>query len=158
MPTPIRYPDTTSFRADFHSSIAKIDGQQFPGYKECKLSRKRERGVVKGANADPLGKTRGSNTYEASITVFAAEFKIFVLDHFGAGYADKTFTFEVALTEGGYDTQVHYALGCTIDSSELSISEGNDAVTLTIDMSPVKILFNGTDDNAAPLAGAPSIG
>lgn len=158
MPTPIQYPDITGFRAGFNSTTVKIDGQEFTGYKEFKLSRKRERGVVKGANADPLGKTRGSNTYEASITVYAAEFKAFFLDHFGPGYGDKPFTFEANITENGYDTQTHFAFGCTVDETEVSSAEGNDAIAVPINLNPVKILFDGEDDNIRPLAAAPDIG
>ncbi len=158
MPTTISYPDTVGFRAGFNSTIVKIDGQEFTGYKEGKLSRKRERGIVKGANADPLGKTRGSNTYEASLTVYVAEFKAFVLDHFGAGYGDRAWTLEVTITENGYDTQTHYAFGCTIDTSDFSFSEGNDALMIQMDFGPTKVLFAGIDDNARPLTGAASIG
>lgn len=158
MPTPISYPDTVGFRAGFNSTIVKIDGQEFVGYKEGKMSRKRTRGIVKGANADPLGKTRGSNEYEMSLTVYTAEFKAFVLDHFGPGYGDVQFTNEVTITENGYDTQTHYARGCTINTSEFAFAEGTDALTMQIDFGPTKLLFNGVDDNERPLQGAVAIG
>lgn len=158
MPTTISYPDTVGFRAGFNSTIVKLAGQEFVGYKEGKLSRKRSRGIVKGANADPLGKTRGSNEYEASLTVFTAEFKAFVLDTFGPGYGDVQFTLEVTITENGYDTQTHYARGCTIDTTEFAFAEGTDALTMQMDFTPTKVLFGGVDDNERPLQGAVSIG
>lgn len=158
MPTPIAYPDITGYRAGFQSTVVKVDGQEFVGFKEIKLSRKRERGVVKGANADPIGKTRGSNSYEASITVYVAEFKAFMTDHFGAGYGDRSFTFDVFITENGYDTQHHRALGCTIDETEISSSDGTDAIAVPVNLAPIKVIFNNTDDNARPLRAAPAIG
>lgn len=158
MPIPIRYPDITGFRAGFNSTTVKVDGQEFTGYKEFKGSRKRERGMVKGANADPLGKTRGSNTYEASITVYVAEFNAFFLQHFGRGYGDRMFTFEFFITENGYDTQHHICRGCTIDETEVSSADGNDAIAVPISLNPVKILFNGIDDNLVPLRASPAIG
>lgn len=159
MATPIRYPDTTSFRAGFQSLIVKIDGQEFPGYSEGKMSRKRERGMVLGANADPLGKTRGKNTYEASITVYIAEFLAFMVLHFGDGYGDRQFVFEATISENGYDTQTWVAYGCTIDLSAFSFSEGTDPLkTESIDLTPTKIIVNGIDDNARPLRGAVAVG
>lgn len=163
MTTPIKYPDTVGFRAGFNSTIVKfvsnvVGVHEFTGYKEGKLSRKRERGVVKGANADPLGKTRGSNSYEASLTVYVAEFKAFVLDVFGPGYGDSQFVLEVTITENGYDTQTHYARGCTFDNTEFAFADGNDALTMALDFGPTKILFGGIDDNERPLRGSPAIG
>jgi hypothetical protein len=159
MATPLRYPDTTSFRAGFQSLIYKLDGQEFPGFVEGKIGRKRERAIVTGANADPLGKTRGKNTYEHSITVYVAEFLAFVVDHFGPGYGDRVFVAEVTITENGYDTQTHVAYGCTIDVASLEFSDGTDPLKMaSIDMTPTKVLINGIDDNARPLQGPVAIG
>lgn len=159
MATPLRYPDLIGFRAGFNSLIFKLDGQEFPGFVEGKIGRKRERGMVPGANADPLGKTRGKNTYECSITIYVAEFLAFVIQHFGAGYGDRIFTVEVTITENGYDTQTHVAQGCTIDTALLSFSEGTDPLKMdSIDFTPTKVLINGVDDNARPLRGAVAVG
>lgn len=157
MPTPVKYPDTTGFRADFSATVLRIDGQQFVGYKSIEMSRTRERAVVKGANADPLGKTRGSNSYKMTVEVYVAEFKAFLLDHFGAGYGDVMFAAEVDVTEGGYDTQTHRAEGCSVDSTDASWSQGTDPLTAKVDFGPVKIKFAGVDDNAVPLQGAPAL-
>ncbi len=154
MATPIQYAIINGARASFTSLILKIDGQEFAGFKAVTMNRKRDRGWARGANPDPLGKTRGANTYEHNVEVYVAEWKAFMLDHFGPGYGDRFFSNELTITENGFDTQTHEARGCTIDTSELSFSEGNDALTVKIDFSPVKILFNGIDDNETPLVGA----
>ncbi len=158
MPTPISYPDTTGFRAGFNSVILKIDKQEFTGFKSVSGERTRSRGIVKGANADPLGKTRGSNEYKHSVEVYLAEFKAFMVDHFGAGYGDRQFTNEVTITENGYDTQTHVCRGCTIDTSTFDFGEGTDALTFKVEFNPTKILFCGVDDNERPLQGAASVG
>lgn len=157
MPTAISYPDTTGFRAGFQSTTLKINGVEFTGYKSLEGERTRERGVVYGPNADPLGKTRGKNSYKFSVEVYVAEFKAFMVDQFGAGYGDVQFSCEVDITEQGYDTQTHLIRGCTIDSSNFSFSEGTDALTMKVDFNPTKILFNKVDDNARPLTGAVAI-
>ncbi len=156
MATPIPYAIINGARASFTSLVYKIDGQEFAGFKSVTMNRKRERGTAYGANPDPLGKTRGKNSYEHKLEPYVAEWKAFLLDHFGAGYGDRFFTCELTITENGFDTQTHLAQGCTIDSSELSFSEGTDALSVPVDFSPVKILFNGIDDNATPLQGAPA--
>lgn len=158
MPTPIAYPNITGFRAGFQSTILKINGQQFVGFKSVEGGRTRERTKVYGANADPIGKTRGKNDYKFSAEVYVAEFKAFMIDQFGAGYGDVSFACEVDITENGYDTQNYVIEGCTVDTSEFSFTEGTDALTQKVDFGPTKIIFNGVDDNARPLTGAVAIG
>lgn len=159
MPTPIRYPDTIGFRASFQSVILKIDGQEFPGFVAVDGERTRERVLVYGANADPIGKTRGKNTYKMSVGVYVAEFNNYVIQHFGAGWGDQPFEAEVQINENGYDTQQYLGLGCTIDVTKWSFAEGADPLKFEgIEFNPIKILFNGVDDNANPLGQAPAIG
>lgn len=159
MPTPIRYPDTTGFRAGWQSLILKVDGQEFLGYVACSGERTRERVLVYGTNADPIGKTRGKNTYKASVGVYLAEFNSFMIQHFGAGWGDQQFTFEVTITENGYDTQTVRCMGCTVDVAKFDWSEGADPLKVEgIELNPVKIIWNGIDDNANPLRGSPALG
>ncbi len=157
MPTPIAYPDFNSFRAGFQAVVLKIDRQEFTGFKSVEGERTRERTKVYGANADPIGKTRGKNDYKFSVEVYVAEFKAFMTDHFGAGYGDVQFSCEVDITEAGYDTQTYQILGCTVDSSQFSFSEGTDALTQKVEFNPIKIIFNKVDDNARPLGGSVAI-
>jgi hypothetical protein len=52
------------------------------------------------------------------------------------------------------DPQSVEAQGCTIDESIVSASAGTDATTVDLNFNPVKMIFNGADDNATPLGGA----
>jgi hypothetical protein len=159
MPTPIRYPDTTGYRASFPSIVVKVDAQEFPGFVAVNAERTRERVLVYGANADPIGKTRGKNTYKASLGVYLAEFNAFMIQHFGAGWGDRQFTFEITVTENGYDTQTARCAGCTIDVTKWDFSESADPLKVEgIELNPTKIVWNGVDDNARPLRGAPALG
>lgn len=159
MPTPIRYPDTTGFRASFQSVILKIDGQEFPGFVAVDGERTRERALVYGANADPIGKTRGKNTYKMSVGLYVAEFNNFMIQHFGPGWGDVPFQAEVTINENGYDTQQYLGIGCTVDVAKFSFAEGSDPLKFEgVEFNPTKVIFNGVDDNARPLATPPAIG
>jgi hypothetical protein len=162
MTTPIAYPDTNGFRASPVSAVVKVNGNEFVGFKEITGSRKRERGMVTGANADPIGKTRGMNKYALSMSVYLAEWKAFLLDpsNFGNGYGDVPYPVEITVTENGYDTQTWRFEGCTTDGNELKVStSGTDALAVeSIDFNPLKLYINNLDDNAQPLGGAPAIG
>lgn len=160
MPIPIAYPDTTGFRASSSSSIVKVNGNEFVGYVEVKGGRKRERQLVPGANADDIGKTRGKNKYTLTMSVYIAEWYAFLLSTFGAGYGDVSFPVEITVTEQGYDTQTWRFDGCTNDGGELSVNTSNaDPLKVeSIELSPIKMLINGIDDNARPLGGPPAIG
>lgn len=153
MPTPIAYPLINGCRHSFASIVLKIDGQEFSGFKSITYARHRERAIVPGANPDPLGKTRGKNTYECEIEIYHAEFKAFVLEHFGSGYGDKFFAIEVSYGENGFPVQTDRILGNTIDDTEGGGTEGTDALTRKFKTTPIKIIFDGKDDNATPLRG-----
>lgn len=162
MPIPITYPDFSGFRASSNSSIVKVNGNEFVGFVEVKGGRKRDRKIVPGANADPIGKTRGKNNYSLTMSVYIAEWKAFFLDpsNFGAGYGDVSYPVEIVVTENGYDTQTYRFDGCTTDGAELTVNVDNsDPLKIeTIEFNPLKMTINGIDDNATPLGGPPSIG
>lgn len=158
MPVPVRYPDTTGFRASFQSVILKVDRQEFPGFAAVSGERTRERVLVYGANADPFGKTRGKNTYKMSVGVYVAEFNFYMVQHFGAGWGDRIFRTDVLVNENGYDTQHYLGLGCTIDVTKFDFTESADPLKFEgIEFNPVKIIFNGLDDNGKPLTSVPAI-
>jgi len=152
VPIPLRYPDITGFRAGYSSVILKINQQEFVGFTAVSGERTRERVLVYGANADPIGKTRGKNTYKASIGVYLAEFNAFMIEQFGPGWGDVMFTAEVIVTENGYDTMQFLCQGCTVDVMKYDWSESADPLKIEgIELNPVKIIVNGIDDNARPL-------
>lgn len=152
MPIPIRYPDLTGNRAGFSSLIFKIAGEEFVGFVAVSAERTRERVLVYGANADPIGKTRGKNTYKASIGLYLAEFDFFMIQRFGAGWGDVPFGAEVIATENGYDTQHVLLQGCTVDVAKFDWSESADPLKIEgVELNPIKVTWNGKNDNRRPL-------
>ena len=153
----IPYPMTNGARQSYVSLEAKLNGQIFMGITKIDYKRNRERTVITGTNADPLGKTRGENKYEASCELYLAEWNQFMVSTMGgAGYGDVFFTVDVTYSEKNLDMIHDTLLGCTIDSTEASNAKGTEGTLRTVNLSPLKILFNGVDDNATPLQGVQS--
>jgi hypothetical protein len=155
--SPINYPLINGVRHSFPSIELKLNGLIFVGFKSINYSRKRSRSMIYGNNADPIGKTRGKNEYSCDAEFYLAEFNQF-LASLGPGYGDLAFTINVTYTENSLDTIQDVILGCTLDSSEVSQSEGTDALVRKFEMNPLKILFNGVDDSAIPLVGVQTLG
>jgi hypothetical protein len=152
MPPPIQYPLINGNRHDFSSIELKLQGNVFIGFKAIDYSRTRERGMVPGNHPDPLGKTRGKNTYKATVELYIAEWNAFQAQ-LGDGYGDVFFQVLVTYSENGFDTIQDVINGCTMDSTEASGSSGTDPLTRKFELNPLKILFNGIDDLATPLVG-----
>jgi hypothetical protein len=152
MPPPIQYPLINGVRHDFSSVEAKLAGLVFIGVKSIDYSRTRERGMVQGNHPDPMGKTRGKNTYKATVEVYIAEWNAFQ-KQLGPGYGDVFFPFLVTYVENGFDTICDEIQGCTMDSTEASMSTGTDPLTRKFELNPLKILFDGIDDLTTPLVG-----
>jgi diphthamide synthase subunit DPH2 len=111
--------------------------------------------MVYGTNTDPIAKTKGTNSYDADCEIYLAEFNQFQkqLQALGTGYGDQFFTVDVTYSTNGFDMIHDQILGCTLDSTEASNSQGNDALTRKFTLKPIKIIFNEIDDNDSPLVG-----
>ena len=152
MTTPIQYPLLNGRRHSFCSVELKLNNVIFKGFKKIDYKRTRERTDVYGNHPDPLGKTHGTNKYEASCELYLAEWNLFQAT-LGAGYGDVPFQIDVTYTENGFDMIHDTLMGCTLDSSEATNAQGNEGTSRPIELHPVKILFNGLDDVDQPLSG-----
>lgn len=122
-----------------------------PGYKSITYSRKRSRVYAKGQNVDPLGVTRGTNTYAAAIEVHRPEFNNMVRQ-LGNGYGDIFFSLFNTYNETPLDVVTDELIGCTWNGSEAAADQtSDDPLYVMIELFPIKILFAGVDDNAVPL-------
>lgn len=122
------------------------------GYKSIVYNRKRSRAYAKGQSVDPLGKTRGSNTYQASFEVHLPEYNA-LLSQLGDGYGDVFFNISCTYNESPLTVVTDQILGCTFDSTEANVDQtSDDPLYRMIELSPVKIKFRGLDDAAVPLA------
>jgi hypothetical protein len=152
----LAYPLVTGFRHGFASLSAefKIPGGgtvTFRGFKSIDYNRTRDRGLVRGNHPDPIGKTRGENSYDADVEVYLAEYAALQRE-LGPGYGDILFNLLVHFVEGGFTGLQDELLGCTLDSTEASNAQGTDALTRKVKLNPLKIKFDGVDDVEVPLA------
>jgi hypothetical protein len=150
--SPLAYPTVNGVRHSFASIELKIGTLIFVGFKSINYSRTRSRTLVRGNSPDPLGKTRGDNEYSADCELYLAEWNL-LMQTLGKGYGDVLFPINVTYSENGFDTITDNLIGCTIDSTEASQSQGNDALTRKFNLMPLKILFGQTEDLASPLVG-----
>lgn len=156
MANDIPYPFVAGFRHGFASVAAefKLRGGKtvtFRGFKGINYTRTRDRGIIYGNHPDPLGKTRGQNSYSADCEVYLAEFAKLV-EELGAGYGDIPFTVLVHFVEGGFAGLQDEIQGCTFDSTDASNAQGTDGLSRKFNLNPLKILFDGLDDVETPLA------
>ncbi len=153
MTTPIAFPLINGVRHSFSSIELKIAGVIYVGFKSINYSRTRSRTNVFGNSPDQLGKTRGTNEYKCDVEMFLAEFNQ-IQAQLGAGYGDVFFPINVTYTENGFDTISDTIIGCTLDTTDASNSQGTDPTVRKFELNPTKILFNGIDDMTVPLTGA----
>lgn len=162
MGSPISYPLVNGVRHSWASIEVKVAGQVFY-VTSVNYSRKRNRTKTRENHPDPTGKTRGSNDYDADLEMLLSEFnnlQAVLINQanqqgLNGGYGDVFFQVIVSYTEAGLDTVTDSILGCTMDSTEASNSEGTDGTKRKIDLCPLKILYNGQDDLATPLQAPP---
>ncbi len=158
MTSPIAMPLVNGVRHGFTSIELKLAGQVFVGFKSINYSRKRTRTMVRGNHPDPIAKTRGENEYTADCELYLAEWNLFQSLLGGDGYGDKQFTVRVTYGENGFDTITDEILGCTMDTTDASNGQGPDPTVRKVEMSPLKILFNGFEDLEFPLEPPPDGG
>jgi len=162
MASPISYPLVNGTRHSWASVEVKVAGQIFY-VTSVNYSRKRNRTIVRENHPDPTAKTRGSNEYSSDIEMLLSEFNSLQAaliqqanqQGLNGGYGDVFFQVVVSYSENGLDTVTDSILGCTLDSTEASNSEGTDPTKRKFELNPLKILFNGQDDLATPLQAPP---
>lgn len=149
--TPLSYPLVTGARHSPTSVEMKFNGLVYVGFKSIAYSRKRSRVMAKGNNADPLGKTRGTNAYTCSVEWHIAEILQYI-QQAGPGYGDQFFTVTATYAEVGFDTVTTTISGCTLDSFDATADQtSDDPLYAMVDLNPVKIKIAGLDDLAIPL-------
>lgn len=155
--TPIAVPLINGAAPSFGHIQMEIAGLDFTGgFKSIKYKRERKRDKVMSNSPDPVAQTQGENTYTASAVVYWAWWLALlrtVRAQIGPGYGDITFTTLVSYTPNGFDPSQDVILGCHFDSTDADQSAGTGPLERTIDLNPIKILFDGVDDLEEPLQG-----
>lgn len=153
--TPIQYPLVRGSVFSYSSIELKLNGLIFRGFKSINYERKRDRPMQYGNSPDPLGKVVGQNSYTCDAEVYLAEWNSFMAA-LGKGYGDVFFPIFVTYVQNGFDTICDQIIGCTVDTTTASQSQGTDPLSRKLDFNPTKILFNGVDDLAVPLTSPPT--
>ncbi len=159
MPTlaPIRYPLVNGVRQSLASCQLQIVTPTLiyapKGFSKITFDRTRERGEVRGPHPDPIAKTRGQNKYTCSLTLYLAEWNyLWQTALGGSGYGDEFFRVVLQYLENGLDVVKVEFRGCTMDKSAIDNSQGTDATSVEMDLTPIKIIWNDQDDVDDPLA------
>lgn len=154
---PIRYPLVNGVRQSFASCQLQITSEtatwEPKGWNKITFDRTRERGEVRGPHPDPIAKTRGTNAYTCSLSMYLAEWNYLWQEVLGgAGYGDQFFRVVLQYLENGLDVVKVEFRGCTMDKSSIDNSQGTDATMVEMDLTPIKIIWNDQDDVDDPLA------
>lgn len=154
----LQIPLINGARYSWASVIAHFDGWKCEGFSEITFKRSRERSEVRGPHPNPIGKTRGKNTFEASCKMWLPEFHYFTVEKLGGkGYGDKFFDIEIQYSENGsgLDVITYKIIGCTFDEESISNAEGTDATVVECGtLSPLWVGRPGIDDTRNPLGRA----
>lgn len=153
--SPLQFPLINGGGLSYPSIELKINGLIFRGFKSINYDYSRERAKVYGNSPDPLFKTTGKADYTCDAEIYLAEWNAF-LAQLGAGFGDAFFPILVSYTQPGFDPTQDSILGCTIDKMTASQSEGTDPLVRKVEFNPLKILYNGLDPLAIPLAPPPA--
>jgi len=124
------------------------------GIKSAKYKRERKRDAVRSNHPDPVAQTDGENTYSGSIVVYTAwwlNLMRTIRNTLGQGYGDIAFTSYISYGRSVLDPFQDVLIGCHFDSTDADNSQGTAALERTVDLNPLKILFDGVDDCAVPL-------
>jgi len=149
--SPIQIPVTNGVVRSIAQVRLEIAGLSLPGgFASVMRKRTRNREMVRSNNADPIGKTTGENTYEASVELYFdwyANLLATIQNNFGTGYGDQQFA--MFLTYVGQNLPVYYDVitGCTFDNDEINAQKGTSPLISNVQLNPLKIYF-GIPDGA----------
>lgn len=145
MPPPL-YPDVNGQRVDWSCITITARGVPFTGIKSIKYKDSLKGGVVRGTRAQKTGRTRGQYDTEASMEVYKEDWQelIGLLSDDGAqGFMEVSFPVLVQYQNSQGNIISDTLVGCRIASGDTSPGESADAVTVSCDLDPMYILWDG---------------
>lgn len=135
------YPLINGVRTSWAEIELRAKGRSRYGVKEVSYSSSLEPGEVHGAGVRKLGRTRGVLKHEASITMLKEEADEFV-GELGPGFGEVSFEAVVSYAEGA-KTKVDTIVGCRIKNISNSHQQGNEGLTVKLDLDVMEILYSG---------------
>lgn len=147
------YPLVNGHRMSFSSIEVSIDGKAYWGFTAVNYTDTLEGGLVRGVHPQPLGRTRGEYSCEASLTSLLEESRDFV-KALGDGFMEKVFDVVVVYSEDGNGTHQDEIQGCRVQSIAHAHASGTDGLTVDITLMPLRIIRDGLAPMQNMLQGA----
>ena len=115
-----------------------------------------ERKKTRGTNVKPFGKTRGSADFTCKIKMLLHEWNLLAQalaqqSTSGSSFGTVYFNLQVQYAEANMAIITDTILGCTLDSSEQSSSDGVEDIMVESELNPLDILRNGLSVSDQPL-------
>jgi hypothetical protein len=131
-------------RYDFSSVIIAINGIKFGGVKSLNYSGTLTPGKLRGNRAQVIGRTRGSYDATGSLEVWKAEWRN-MLEALGPGFMEQAFGITAAYSELTTPqlAQLDEIVGCRIVKHEDQMSEGEEPLTVKLDLDIMYVVPNG---------------
>lgn len=139
---PLQYPLVNGSYWDYSSVKIKVGGKVYTAVKSVNFDDTVERGMLEGTSQLPLGKTPGKYKATASIEIGLEEHFNIIAD-LGDGYMNKFFDVEVQYSGTGLATHTVEIVGCNMDKLANAHTNSPDALTVSIDLSPMYLIRDG---------------
>ena len=153
---PIQVPQTTGAVRSFGHCRLNLNGLDFNGgFEELKWSIENTSEDAYSNNPDPIGFTLGENKYVASVRLYY-DFVMNMIQDLGPGWNMMPFTGYFSFVGAGLVVYTDTLVACRLKKVELDTSSGNvKAITMPIELGPIKIYPGGIDGNIYPLVATP---
>lgn len=158
----IRYPDINGVRTSFCSIQFGIESIPIVGIKEINYEESQDVKPIYGTSRKPVGRPAGTVAYTGSIVVYQKEFYQVILPKLlSLGVTQGITTGAWALVsapiviayseeQSPEDTVSDTLSGVRLMAPKASHSEGPDALTMSLTMSIMDILWNGASSMGSP--------
>jgi hypothetical protein len=153
---PIQVPNTTSALRSFGHTRLNLNGFDFTGgYENLKWSIDNDSELQYSNNPDPIGFSLGEIKYTASVQLYY-DWLMSVIQQIGPGWNMLPFIGYFSFTGVGLATYTDTLVGCRLSKIELDTSSSSTkAISMPIELKPVKIYPSGIDGNLYPLVASP---
>lgn len=140
----LKFPDTEGVAYSLANAEIQLGTSIFTAIANIATSQPIEEGVVYGAAAEPLQRTRGQlQIGDGTIEFSAVEEGFRFITELGDGWQEKTWTLTYTLTRPGADSLKVECFGCRILDCELDHSNDSDALGASLPFSFMNRLING---------------
>jgi hypothetical protein len=151
---PILVPNTGGAMRSFGHCRLNLNGQDFTGgFENLKWTIDNDSEAQFSNNPDPVGFSLGENKYSASVQLYY-DFALTLIQAIGPGWQMIPFAGYFTFVGVGLTPYTDVLLACRLTKIELSAQagQGGKAITLPIELKPLKILPAGIDGNLYPLS------